>query len=61
VGEGNDLATILVTGGGAPSLFETIKGRFPHARLVNEPALANVIGFYRYGMRKWGLETPSEG
>jgi plasmid segregation protein ParM len=52
-GDGRDLAAVLVTGGGALSLFPAIKERYPHARLVDDPALANVVGFYRYGVRKW--------
>ncbi len=53
-GAGRDLAAVLVTGGGGPRLMERIRAVYPHARLAPSPQMANVEGFYRYGLRKFG-------
>jgi plasmid segregation protein ParM len=53
-GDGRDLTAILVTGGGAMALGERIGRRYAHARVLEDAALANVRGFRRYGLRKWG-------
>ena len=52
-GDGRDLRAILVTGGGALSLGERIQRRYPHARILDDAAMANVRGFEKYGLRKW--------
>jgi plasmid segregation protein ParM len=52
-GDGRDLAAVLVTGGGGRALLGQIQARYPHARLVPEPQLANAKGFYRYALRKF--------
>jgi len=56
-GEGRDLDAILVTGGGATLLGGRVRRRYAHARVLDDPSLANVRGFYKYGCRKWrGVE-----
>lgn len=45
------LDVILVTGGGALLLGSAIKAHFRHARVVNEPVWANVLGFWRLAQR----------
>ncbi len=52
-GDGRDLKAVLVTGGGALSLGERVRQRYPHARILDGAALANVRGFERYGRRRW--------
>jgi plasmid segregation protein ParM len=52
-GAGQDLAALLVTGGGAPVLGQRILNRYPHAIAVPNAVMANVRGFLRYGARKW--------
>jgi plasmid segregation protein ParM len=52
-GDGRDLKAILVTGGGAMALGEHIRRRYAHARVLPDAALANVNGFFKYGLRKW--------
>lgn len=44
------LDAILITGGGALLLGEHVKAHpdFPHARIVNDPLLANARGFWKY-------------
>jgi plasmid segregation protein ParM len=56
-GEGRDLQTILVTGGGALVLFDLIQHRYRHAQILNDAALANVKGFEKYGLRRWGNQS----
>ncbi len=55
-GDGRDLAAVLVTGGGGPVLMDHIRAVYPHARLVPNPQVANCTGFYRYGLRQFGVE-----
>jgi plasmid segregation protein ParM len=52
-GAGQELAVVLLTGGGALPFAEHVRGVFPHARLVPQPQLANALGFYRYGLRQF--------
>ena len=52
-GDGRELKAILATGGGAGMLGEWIQRRYPHARVLDDAALANVRGFEKYGRRKW--------
>jgi plasmid segregation protein ParM len=54
-GDGDDLAAVLVTGGGGPFFYEEIKAVYPHAQLLDDPQRANAEGFYRYGLRKFGV------
>jgi plasmid segregation protein ParM len=51
--DGRDLKAILVTGGGAIALGEQIRRHYPHARLLDDAAMANVRGFCKYGRRRW--------
>lgn len=51
-----ELEAILVTGGGAIALGERIRRRYPHVRLSDDAAMANVRGFGKYGHRKWRAE-----
>ncbi|MBN1579329.1 MAG: ParM/StbA family protein [Anaerolineae bacterium] len=53
-GDGRDLDAVLVTGGGAIALGDRIGRCYPHARTLDDAAMANVRGFERYGRRKWG-------
>jgi plasmid segregation protein ParM len=50
-GEGANLDMILVSGGGGPYLYDTIKDTYPHARLLDKAFWANAEGLYRFGMR----------
>lgn len=52
-GDGFDLKTILLTGGGGEALHSRIQTRYPHAHLVSNAQAANAEGFYRYGLRKF--------
>lgn len=49
-GEGRDLDAVLITGGGGQLLGHYFQV-FPHARVVSEPAMANVRGFLKYARR----------
>jgi hypothetical protein len=51
--EERTIAAVLVTGGGAETVFPAIKDAFPQARLLDEPQVSNAEGFYRYGLRKF--------
>ncbi len=50
-GNGARLDAILVTGGGAELVGQAICRHFRHARIVEEPAYANVLGYYRFARR----------
>jgi len=50
-GEGAQLDTILVSGGGGPYLYDAIHDVYPHARLLDNAFWANAEGFYRFGQR----------
>jgi len=50
-GEAADLDTILVTGGGGASVYDTVHGVYPHARLLDSPFWANAEGLQRFGRR----------
>ena len=50
-GQGTNLDTVLVTGGGGPYLYDTIHDVYPHARLLNNAFWANAEGLYRFGQR----------
>jgi hypothetical protein len=52
-GDGLDLQTVLLTGGGATVFLEAIREVFPHATAMPEAQMANAAGFYRYGLRKF--------
>ena len=45
------LDAILVSGGGALLLGPYIRRHFRHARIVDEPVLANAMGFWRFAER----------
>jgi plasmid segregation protein ParM len=53
-GAGQELAAVLLTGGGAIPFAEHVRQVFPHVRLVPQPQLSNALGFYRYGLRQFG-------
>jgi plasmid segregation protein ParM len=59
-GDGRDLKTILITGGGAIALGDRLRARYPHASLLAEAPLANVRGFRKYGRRKWRATPEAE-
>lgn len=50
-GEGRDLDAVMVTGGGAEALGRYFHQVYPHARVVPDPAMANVRGFFKYANR----------
>jgi plasmid segregation protein ParM len=50
-GEGTHLDTILVTGGGAANLYDSIHDVYPHARLLPDAFWANAEGLQRFGRR----------
>ena len=50
-GAGVNLDMVLVSGGGAPHLYDAIRQVYPHARLVTNAFWANAEGFYRFGRR----------
>ena len=50
-GEGTNLDTVLVSGGGGPYLYDAIHDVYPHARLLNNAFWANAEGLYRFGQR----------
>lgn len=52
-GDGQELAAVLLTGGGALPLAGHVREVFPHTRLAPQPQLANAVGFYRYGLRQF--------
>jgi plasmid segregation protein ParM len=52
-GDGLDLQTVLLTGGGAAVFLDAIREIYPHATAMPEAQMANAAGFYRYGLRKY--------
>ena len=50
-GKGGNLSAILVSGGGALLLGPAIKKYFRHARVVDNPVFANVIGYWKFAQR----------
>jgi plasmid segregation protein ParM len=48
------LDAILVSGGGALLLGPYVKRHFRHARIVEEPVVANALGFWRFAQRLAG-------
>jgi len=53
-GDGRSLSRIVITGGGGVLLSDRLSSRWPHARVLKNGHLANVRGFLKFGMRKWG-------
>ena len=49
---GNDVESIIVTGGGAPWVEKILAMEFPHVRMIKgvQPFFANCEGGYRYGL-----------
>ena len=48
-GAGAALDCILLTGGAAAMLHPYLSAQYPHVKVVADPMLANVRGFYKYG------------
>jgi plasmid segregation protein ParM len=48
--DGARLSRILVFGGGAKLIGDRLQAEFRHAVLVEDPQLANAIGFYRFAV-----------
>ncbi len=42
---------ILITGGGALLMGDSIKTEFPHAEIVKNPVFANAIGYWKFAQR----------
>lgn len=42
---------ILITGGGALLMGDSIKAEFPHAEIVKNPVFANAIGYWKFAQR----------
>jgi len=54
-GAGVDLKAVVVTGGGSLELTPYIRKAYPHTRTVGgDPQFANVTGYLRAGLRKFG-------
>jgi plasmid segregation protein ParM len=51
--EERTIAAVLVTGGGAETVFPAIEQAFPQAILLPDAQMANADGFYRYALRKF--------
>ncbi len=49
--EGADLNKILIAGGGALLVGDSIKAEFPHAEIVENPVFANAIGYWKFAQR----------
>jgi len=50
--EADRFHTVLITGGGAALIGKAVKAAFPvNAEILDQPALANAIGFARYAQR----------
>lgn len=56
-GGGDDLANVIVTGGGAEVFIDAIRAVYTHAHVMPDAQIANADGFYRYGLRKFGAEA----
>jgi plasmid segregation protein ParM len=52
-GRARDFKRILLTGGGAYYIAETIKQVYPHALVLSEPHTGNSRGFLKYAIRKF--------
>ena len=50
-GSAANLDLILVTGGGGPRLYESLRETYPHARLLENAFWANAEGFMRFAQR----------
>jgi PRTRC genetic system protein D len=54
-GRGQELRAVIATGGGALLLAPFLEASFPHLRRVEgDPQLANVTGYLRIGLRRFG-------
>jgi PRTRC genetic system protein D len=53
-GSGVDLKAVILTGGGSHLLGGTIGEAYPQSRVCEEPQMANVTGYLRSGIRRWG-------
>ncbi len=54
-GAGVELKAVVVTGGGSQKLAPYIGSAYPHMRTVgNDPQFANVSGYLRIGLRRFG-------
>ena len=54
-GAGVDLKAVVLTGGGSLELSSYVRKAYPHARTVGgDPQFANVTGYLRAGLRKFG-------
>lgn len=49
-GDAKTFAAILVSGGAGALFYDRIHAAFPSARLVDGAQMANVVGFYRFGL-----------
>lgn len=50
-GNGRQFGYVLLTGGGALALQDTLLRQFPHAVLLPDPVTANAVGLTRYARR----------
>lgn len=48
---GATLDRIILTGGGAQFVYNLIKSKYPHAHMVENPVVANVMGYYKFAKR----------
>lgn len=55
----DDLDTILVAGGGSSLIGPYLAERYPHLAMLPNGGIANVTGYYRYGLKKWPDLAPA--
>lgn len=54
-GSGVDLKAVILTGGGSRELAPYFRKAYPHVRTVpGDPQFANVVGYLRSGLRRFG-------
>lgn len=53
-GSGQDLRAIVLTGGGSYGLAHYLHEVYPHVQVVDDPQFANVTGYLRAGLRRFG-------
>ena len=52
-GDGKDIDTLLISGGGASLIGPYLADHYPQMTIIDDSQLANVSGYYKYGLLKW--------
>lgn len=52
-GEGKDIDTLFISGGGASAIGPYLAGHYPQMTIIEDSQTANVSGYYKYGLLKW--------